>query len=408
MRDHSSHKTGSRHQVVRALMSRWQFTRRTETVPLAQAAGRVCAKEAASLNQLPNALTCNMDAIAVHFDDFENGAPDIAGWERGKQWQFSNTGVAMPEGFDTAIAIEGVEVSEDNQTLLAINTLPAERYACTSFPGNTLEVGETVACAGDVLTPTHLACLAMGGYTQVEVIAKPRVMYIPTGNELVTAEGPLPRGKNVESNGVMICAKLAQWGAEPLHHAIVPDDPDQILAALREGTANADIVVINAGSSKGSDDWTCELLEREGEVLFHEVSQGPGRHCSFSLLDGKPVIGISGPPIGAEFTADFFVKPFVDLYCGANVDFPPTVQAVMMDSCETQPRPMSFVRRVVVRRGDDDRFYAWQLDSPTVPALRGTTEANALVVVDKDSYGWREGEAYEVELRYPYTLPPRW
>ncbi|MDO4501725.1 MAG: molybdopterin molybdotransferase MoeA [Coriobacteriia bacterium] len=408
MRDHSTHKVGSRHEVIGALMSRWLFERRTEVVPVAQAQGRVCATTVVSKNQLPNALTCNMDAIAVRFDDFAQGMPDISGWERGVQWQFANTGIAMPEGFDTAIAIENVTVSEDNQTLEALDCAPDERFQSTSMPGSTLEVGEVLVQAGEVLTPTLIACLTMGGHVEVEVVARPRVMYIPTGNELVPAEIELPRGKNVESNGNMICAKLEQWGAEPRHHAIVPDDPDQILAALREGTAWADIVVINAGSSKGSDDWTCELLEREGEVLFHEVSQGPGRHCSFSLLDQKPVIGISGPPLGAEFTTDFFVKPFVDLYLGAAADYPPTVMAVMLDDCPSSPRPMSFVRRAVLRRDEDDQFVAWvhQAD-PDEPVLKGSNQANALIVVDKDSYGWERGDRYPVELRYPYTLPPR-
>lgn len=405
MRDHSNHICGTRHEVVGALMQRWDFTREVENVPLSKADGRVAAKTVTSRNTLPSSRTSNLDAIAVHFDDFVDGAPDITEWERGNQWQYCNTGVAIPEGFDTAIAIEQVEIANDK--LVALNAVPTERFQMTTEEGASLQPGDILVSAGEVLAPTLLAGLAMGGYTEVAVVRKPRVAFIPTGNELVPASVELPRGKNVESNSAMIGAKIEAWGGSTLLYDIVPDDPVKILAALRDAAEKADIVAINAGSSKGSDDWTCEILEREGEILFHEVNQGPGRHCSFSLLDGKPVIGISGPPIGAEFTADFFLKPFVDLYLGANLDYPPTVRATMLDSAPMSPRRMNVVKRVVVRRDERDRFVAWMLHTYDRPVIRDCTWGNGLVTVDKDSYGWVEGDEVEVELRWPYTLPPR-
>ena len=406
MRDHSNHICGTRHEVVGALMSRWDFVRETESVPVAEALGRVAARTYRSKNTLPSSLTSNMDAIAVRFDDFADGMPDVSGWERGNQWQFCNTGVAVPEGYDTAIAIEQVEVEGDDK-LVSISQAPAERYQMTTEEGASLQPGDLLVAAGEVLEPTLLAALSMGGFPEVEVVRRPRVAFIPTGNELVPADVELPRGKNVESNSAMILAKIGSWGGEPVAMPIVPDDPDKILAALREACAKADIVAINAGSSKGSDDWTCEILEREGEILFHEVNQGPGRHCSFALLDGKPVIGISGPPIGAEFTADFFLKPFVDLSLGANLDYPPTVWATMLDDAPMGQRPVNVVKRVVVRRDERDRFVAWTLHTYDRPVIRDCAEGNGLVTVAPDSYGWQEGDLVEVELRYPYTLPPR-
>ncbi len=405
MRDHSSHIAGSRHEVVGALLRAWSFDRETERIPVAQAAGRVAAHDVHSHTSLPTARISDMDAVAVRFDDVANGMPDTSQWVRGRDWQFCNTGVAVPEGFDTAIRIESVRVSDDGESVELLD-LPAGRYACTSEEGCVLQRGDLLVRAGEVLTPVLLAVLCMGGFTEVDVVRKPRVTFIPTGNELVDACGEPPRGKNIESNGVMICAKIDSWGGQSCRVPIVPDDPDQILAALRAAVEGSDIVVINAGSSKGSDDFTCEILEREGTVLFHEVEQGPGKHCSFSLLDGKPVIGISGPPIGAEFTADFFVKPFVDAYLGSCLDWPPTVEAVMLDSNPMQPRRSAVVRRVAVRRDRDDRFVAWGVDLPERPALRCCERANGLVTVAKDGWGWQRGDRVTVELRYPYTLPP--
>ena len=86
-------------------------------------------------------------------------------------------------------------------------------------------------------------------------------------------------------------------------------DPEKIEAAVREACAACDIVVLNAGSSKGNDDWNIEMLEEVGTVLYHETTHGPGHHSSGSVVEGTPVVGISGPPGGAAFTMDFYLYP---------------------------------------------------------------------------------------------------
>lgn len=405
MRDHSKHKVATRDEAVEAIMRDWDFTRRVEEVDLAHACGRISAHTVRALLDLPNARISTMDAIAVRFADFADGMPEVRTWRRGEQWDFCNTGVALPPGYDTAIAIEEVEL-DDDQELVALRSAPARKHECTAPVGSVQRAGDLLVHAGEAISPTLVGVLATGGHSQVDVIAKPVVAYIPTGNELVDPAASIPKGKNIESNGAMICAKLAQWGARPEHMPIVPDDPDRILAALRAGAAAADIVVINAGSSKGSDDWTCEILEREGTLLYHEISQGPGRHCSFAFLEGTPVIGISGPPIGAEFTVDFFVKPLVDLYLGGPLGGAPTLVATMLDDFAAQPRPLTIAQRVIVRRDGQDRFVAWRLDNTTRPVMRGAAEANALISVGPESYGWQPGDRRRVELRYPYAIPP--
>ncbi len=409
MRDHSNHIVSSRHEAVNELMGEWDFERRTETVKVANAVDRVAAQTLYSKNELPNALTSNMDGVAVHFDDFIDGDPDTSDWVRGDQWQFCNTGIAMPEGYDTAIMIESVEISDDDEHIV-IHDMPQERYEKTTPPGANIAIGDLLVCEGEKLTPSLLSCLNMGGYTEVEVIARPRVAFIPTGNELVEPGEEVPKGKNVETNSVMACAKFQEWGAEPIRMSIVPDDPKKILSVLKRAAKRADIIVINAGSSKGSDDYTCELLEQEGRILCHEMNQGPGRHCSMAILEGKPVIGISGPPIGAEFTVDFFVKPFVDLYLEQPLNYPPRVWARMSDDCLMNPRPVNLVRRVVLERDENDYFVAHLHDIEETPVLRDCEKANAIVVIDTDSYGWQRGDYMPIELRYPYLLPPsrRW
>lgn len=130
-----------------------------------------------------------MDSLALRWSDFEcsepGEVPDVSGWTRGAQWQFANTGVGMPEGFDTAICIENAQVSADDQTLEAIMHAPSARYAGTTPAGSRMHEGDVIVLAGTFVTPAYAAALAGAGITECEVLAKPKVVFIPTGNELV-------------------------------------------------------------------------------------------------------------------------------------------------------------------------------------------------------------------------------
>ena len=154
----------------------------------------------------------------------------------------------------------------------------------------------------------------------MKVVARPKVAFIPTGNELVPVGGDIPLGRNIETNSLLMKGKIEQWGGQAVLLPIVPDEPQAIEAVLRRAVAEADIVVLNAGSSKGSDDWSLEILERIGRVLYHQTNHGPGHHSSCSVLDGTPVIGISGPPGGAAFTTDFYLRPAMRKFLGLSTE----------------------------------------------------------------------------------------
>jgi molybdopterin molybdotransferase len=314
MRDHSHHIQLTREEAVAAMLGRLDFPRRTELLPLDQADGRVLCEELRALVDLPPVLTCAMDSIAVHWSDFEGlpagQLPDTSAWVKGRDWIFANTGIAMPEGFDTAIVIEHVQVSADAQSV-SIDAAPSRRFAGTRAVGSELAQGDLLAPAWTLLTPDYLASLARGGIRQVEVQARPKVAFIPTGNELVpVAANPLP-SQNVESNSVLVAAKLRRWGGQPVVFPIIPDIPARIEQAVLTACKYCDIVVLNAGSSKGSDDWSIEQLDTLGEVLCHETTHGPGHHSSYALVEGKPVVGISGPPAGCAATTDFYLRPLL-------------------------------------------------------------------------------------------------
>lgn len=369
MRDHSQHIQLSREQAVSSMLEAmdavpsgfgWaniaageglhssEVARKCcEQVALADSVGRVLAYDVVSRCDMPSALTCAMDSIALHWSDFENLAegelPDTSAWVRGKDWQFANTGVAMPEGFDTAIVIEHVQVSEDQQHV-TIDAAPSKQGAGTRPAGSTMKRGDVLATAGTVVTPDVAARMGTGDNAVVPVVRKPRVAFIPTGNELVPAGIPLDptrvdqfaaRGRNFETNSILVRAKVEAWGGQFVPFDIVCDERPEIEAAIKRACEVADIVVLNAGSSKGSDDWSCEVMEEMGRMICHQTNHGPGHHSSYAVVDNVPIVGISGPSGGASFTLDFYLRPLVRKYLGLN----PIVEKTPVRLAADFPKP---------------------------------------------------------------------
>ena len=302
-----------RGEMVSLIQQNVKKVKRTETVGFSIACGRICTEDVYSNNTLPNCAVSRFDGIAVRYDDFEKGPPDTSGWVCGREYEFCNTGIAMPDGFDTVIAIEDVTIHDIG---IEVHEQPEFRGEMVGGAGASLLSGERLIARGEVVAPAHVGLLAAGGVSEVCVYAKPRVAIIPTGDELVPHGGRVPKGKNVDSNSHMIAAYLTGWGAEPVMYPIVRDDPGAIIAALEVSLSGNDAVIIIAGSSLGTKDYTIKVLHSMGEVIVPELAHGPGRKSSLSVVGGKPVLGVAGPPLGAQITCDLYLAPFVSALRG--------------------------------------------------------------------------------------------
>lgn len=418
MRDHSHHIEMTREQAVHAALDAYSFTPHTETVPLAQSYGRVLARDVIAQTTVPNSLTCAMDSVAVHWSDFKDGMPDTSTWERGKQWQFANTGVGMPEGFDTAIVVEHVHFS-DNDTHVAFDAAPSKQYAGTIPAGSRFKKGDIMISAGQVMTPLLASCAAACNNTTVSVIAKPVVEFIPSGNELVPAGSDVPRGKTIDSNSDVVRGKIEAWGGTPIMDDIVPDDPDALQQALTRAASRADIVVLNAGSSKGSDDYSMEVLEKIGHVICHQTNHGPGHHSSYSLLDNTPVVGISGPPSGVAFTTDFYLWPVMRKFLGLSTEYKhamarlaaplpgsghkPKAAAQKHLPGEKRPKevgPFFIVEQVRLEQDDSGVVEAYPLSSVHIGAVEANSaDAYYMLPAGADDAQPHVGDIIQVDLR---------
>ena len=383
-----------------------RFSPRFEYVALSECAGRVCAEDVFSRQGLPNMPSSRWDGVAVRFEDFEGGSPDTSAWQEGRHYVFSNTGIGIPEEYDTVVRIEEVRFDEEGR--IAFAREPHERGELVVAAGSSLEVGEVLALKGQTITPEIAALLASGGHADVKVYARPRVAFIPSGNELVRVGEPLPLGCNVESNSLMVAAKLRSWGAEPQVLPLARDDVDLLAEALTEAVRTSDIVILNGGSSKGTDDCAVPALERIATILSHAVLMGPGAHLSLSVTEeGLPIVGLSGPSGGAECTADWYVKPLVEKYFGRDFCAPPRVRARLATGIDRSRRPSKTGVQMAVRcllARTDEGFAVAPLGVLARAVRLRYRGGNAFAFVSGE--GFAQGDEIEVELRYPYEIPP--
>ena len=316
----------SREEALRDFLATWESSRSTELVTLDAAIGRVTATNTTSKIALPVYRSSMCDGIAVHSTDFIDGLPDTSSWQLGVDYIRADTGDDFDDAFDAVIMIEKADIQPDGSVILDddVNVTAGSNVNPT---GSTIKVGDPLLKAGVVIRPTDLAALSLGGQTMVEVWCKPKVAFIPTGSELVPAGIQPLRGQNIDSNSLMVKHMLVEMGAEPLIFPIVRDDESRLAEALDAAISQADIIIINAGSAVGQEDFCVRLVEERGKVIHHYIAAVPGRPMMLAVVNDKPVIGLPGPIIAAYYGTDWCVRPVVAHWYGIPVSKHPVVQA---------------------------------------------------------------------------------
>jgi molybdopterin molybdotransferase/putative molybdopterin biosynthesis protein len=299
----------TRSEALEALKKRWQWKGGTETVPLLSALGRVCSEDIASKNTLPVFRSAGRDGIAVRYADFANGLPDTSNWKKKSDYGMADTGDDFDDAFDTVIAVESLDFSHDMQSFTVRAGEKITAGQSVNPGGSRLEKGEILVRRGTVINSLHQNMLASGGYTEINVQKRPNIAYIPTGNELVSAGTPPERGQNIESNGVMVESIINSWGGNVTRYPICLDILADLEKMLSGALANADIVLVNGGSSKGSEDYNTKIIREQSSFFQHRVKSVPGLPVGLAIIAGKPVINIPGPPIATFCVLDWCVRP---------------------------------------------------------------------------------------------------
>jgi len=280
---------------------------RTEKIPIMQAISRVVARPVYSKYTVPEVNISRMDGFAVRSRDTV-GATEMTPVTLDR-FARVNTGNIVPSEFDAVIMIEDTwEAGDCIQIRKSVAPSQYVRHAGEDIRENCL-----VLPRGHLIRAFDIGALATYGISDVEVIAV-HVSIIPTGSELVPLGIRPQPGQVVESNTIMAEAFLNSMGASCTRFPIVPDDPNLIADALSSAIRSNDLIIISAGSSAGTRDFTARVISSLGELLFHGVAVQPGKPVMLGRIDGKPVLGLPGYPLAAQTILREFAGPLLETW----------------------------------------------------------------------------------------------
>ncbi|NLN16312.1 MAG: molybdopterin biosynthesis protein [Firmicutes bacterium] len=364
-----------------------------EEVPVEESLGRITAQGVFAARSVPHYHSAAMDGIAVRSES-TYGASQIAPKELAMPAEavFIDTGKRLPEGFDSVIRIEDVHFPREDAAEI---TAAAPPWQYVRTVGEDLVKGDLLLPTNHRIRPVDVGAMLAGGIEKVLVRRRPKVVVIPTGSDLALPRAELQPGEIPEFNSHILGLTLEEWGAKWIRWGIVPDDVDLLRAAVEKALEQGDVVLVNAGSSAGSKDYTAHVIEELGEVLVHGVGIRPGKPVVLGAVRGAPVLGIPGYPVSAHLTLELFVRPILSRMMGQAPSVPEKVKARLARRVVSPLGMEEFVR---VRLGEVKGQVV------ALPMGRGAGNVSSLVKADgllrvpRLSQGLEADEEVEVEL----------
>jgi molybdopterin molybdotransferase len=309
------------------------------------------------------------------------------------------TGAPLPAGADAVVRFEdtseGLSTGERrsnrievfSQVVVGENVRPA---------GEDIRKGELVLAEGTVLRPQEIGVLASLGKARVQVIRRPRVAILATGDELVAIDEPLTPGKIRNSNEYSNAALVQRYGGIPIRLGIARDNVEELTAKIREGLAQGvDLFLTSAGVSVGDYDVVKDVLGAEGEMHFWQVRMKPGKPLAFGEIQGVPILGLPGNPVSAMVSFEQFARPAILKMLGKTCLRKPTVEAILEEDVESGGR-RNFKRAVITKR--DGEYYASVTGSDGSGILTSMVKANGLAIIPEGVQHKKAGERVTVQM----------
>ncbi|MGB7258190.1 MAG: molybdopterin biosynthesis protein [Pseudolabrys sp.] len=305
-----------------------------ETVTLADALTRVLAHDVIAAVDAPPFDRANVDGFALRAAD-TSGASDSAPKRltlnteviacghapvievRPGTATAISTGGVMPRGADAVMMIEHTElVGEGVPAIDLRRTVAPGQFV--SYAGSDIARGETLLRRGARIGSREIGMLAACGLATVDVVRKPKVAVLSTGDELVAPGEALGPAGVYDSNGAIIAAAVAEAGGEPAAFGAFPDNEQALEKVVRQALSECDMVVLSGGTSKGAGDLSHQIVSKLGKpgVLVHGVALKPGKPLCLGVVDSKPIVVLPGFPTSAIFTFHAFVAPAIRARAG--------------------------------------------------------------------------------------------
>jgi len=413
----------------------------TETIPLDEnTLGRVTSEPIWARISSPHYHSSAMDGFAVRSFATHEALPSRpVTLQIGPEVQYVDTGDPLPDWANAVIPIENVESLDEHGKITQDIRKPGSiRIRASVAPwshvrplGEDIVATQLVLPAGHTLRPVDLGAVAASGYQEINVARRPKVAILPTGTELVPIGSELESGDILEYNSLVIAAKIKSMGGEATRFPIIKDDFDLICISVEEAARDHDLVLLNAGSSAGAEDFSARVVEMLGQLLVHGVAVRPGHPVILGVIasdrgergnfliddetlapdaragvasslasqaprnDMIPIIGVPGYPVSAALTVDIFVEPIMAKWLGRRPNELQTETATLTRKIVSPPGDDDYVRVAVGKVGD--RLLAAPL-SRGAGVITSLVQADGLAIIPRGAQGMEAGEKVKVHL----------
>jgi len=362
-----------------------------------KALGQITGAPVFAAHSSPIYNAAAMDGIAVHFADLA-AASEASPVRLGKD-RFTpvNTGNNLPQEFDAVVMIEDVHYLNEHEVEL---NSPATPWQHVRTIGEDIVSTELILPQGHKIRPIDQGAMLATGVTKISIKKQPLVQVIPTGSELIQPGNTPSPGQIIEFNSRILAGYLNEWGANASGVTPVSDDKEKLKQAMRDAAKANDIVIINAGASAGTRDYTSTVLAELGEVIVHGVAIKPGKPVILAIIDDTPVIGLPGYPVSAILTMRIFVQEMIYNFMGMQQPAAQWTTARMSRPMHSAMGVDEFVRVTLGQVGEE------LMATPAgkgAGAVMSLVRADGILTLPAGSEGVGAGEDVNIELLRPLT-----
>ena len=384
-----------------------------ESVPLDQAVGRITAEAVWAKVNSPHYHAAAMDGYAVRAADTVEAQPGqptylaIAG-----QAIPVDTGDPIPNGYDAVIMVEEAHqttlVRQGQEQLVIEVVKPVAPWHHVRRIGEDIQANSLIVPINHRLRPADIGAIAGAGHSNVKVRRRPRIAILPTGSELVEPDANLQPGDIIEYNSLMLAAAAQEWGAMPTRLPKVSDEIDRIKNSVAAALQTHDLVVVNAGSSAGREDYTAAVFQDLGQIVVQGIAMRPGHPAILAyadvelIINGKPkqvrkaLAGIPGYPVSAAVTFEQLIKPLLMHWQGQLMPEAPCLEASLTHAVQSAPDQDEFLRVSLGQVGN--RLLATPL-TRNAGTIMSLVRADGIIHVARGHSGYAAGEPVTVMLQ---------
>ncbi len=365
----------------------------TEEIPVIESLNRTTkhAVYAKYCSPLYNAAA--MDGIAVEAEKTKGASErEPLTLRQGTDFVVVDTGDPIHNPWDAVIMAENLIEQEDGSVQIIEAAAPWQHVRPI---GEDIVAGEMLIPSRHRIRPIDIGVLLAGGITKVEVYKLPTVAIFPTGTEIIEPEEEPKDGDIIESNSRMFEAMVKEQGGIPYRFAPTADDYELLKQKISDAADNYDMVIVNAGSSAGTEDFTVHILRELGKVYIHGVAIKPGKPVILAIVRGTPVIGLPGYPVSAYINFENFVIPVLGMMNGRDAKEAVMADAVISKRLVSSLKHKEYVRVKVGKV--DDKLVASPLARGAGAAM-SLVRADGFCIIPQNSEGVEAGEGVTVEL----------